>query len=119
MRMSDWSSDVCSSDLRPIGTRMRRRQLAHDQCDVAHPATETARPFRHRDAAETQRIGQAAPARPRIVGKEAPETVAQHLLTGFERKVERHLSAAAAGGSYRLLPRCFSDRKSTRLNSSP
>src|SRR3546814_19972168 len=56
MRISDWSSDVCSSDLR--GGLPPRRQAAGDlgDAEVEHPAADTAALQRRlaRHAAQTQ-----------------------------------------------------------------
>src|SRR3546814_5079951 len=72
MRISDWSSDVCSSDLRLAGPELRRMaELRRDSADHARgdgrgrgPALSVAprrRPDRHRSRAQ-------GPRRPRQLG---------------------------------------------------
>src|SRR3546814_1005843 len=49
MRISDWSSDVCSSDLAPswLGGSRRRRARLRKELQVAHPGV--AQGFHHRN----------------------------------------------------------------------
>src|SRR3546814_5344962 len=63
MRISDWSSDVCSSDLRPqtIAARQRLPEWRACPCWSAHPARSAVswehghRPSRRLEAQEHQR----------------------------------------------------------------
>src|SRR3546814_10605573 len=100
MRISDWSSDVCSSDLTtvPPGTESRRR----------------CRPPRY----EAPLLAAAAP-RPHAVGPFA------HLLLDTGGRDEHRVVAQAqalgqvvAGGRRQDQAGRQPDRKSTRLNSS-
>src|SRR3546814_20993583 len=68
MRISDWSSDVCSSDLDLLGERAEthaaRRQLADFLDQVAHRTPKTIEFTDHQRVAGTQigeRLGQAGP----------------------------------------------------------
>src|SRR3546814_5705903 len=61
MRISDWSSDVCSSDLRPFADRGRGGRILdhagfeeHAACDHVQPLGERAR-NRHLDALVARR----------------------------------------------------------------
>src|SRR3546814_5892299 len=42
MRISDWSSDVCSSDLRSVGTRHPGAVCGHNGCERQHAAAADA-----------------------------------------------------------------------------
>src|SRR3546814_7368725 len=106
MRISDWSSDVCSSDLIVIGLAEREMKVQPVVVARAIGGVRAAQRRLHRRAfvgAETDRlqIGEAPPqfAEPRIGGK----------------RVE-------IGGDALLLPpnrlQHMADRKSTSLNSS-
>src|SRR3546814_9446454 len=110
MRISDWSSDVCSSDLVPAGNSVRKAALSH-------PARlqETATMNPHRPHA-----GHAAPGRP-LRGL--------YLLTPDDDDTARLLERARAVVAHAALLqyrnkgagdalRREQDRKSTRLNSS-
>src|SRR3546814_10923141 len=68
MRISDWSSDVCSSDLDLLGERAEthaaRRQLADFLDQVAHRTPKTIEFPDHQSVAGKQigeRLGQAGP----------------------------------------------------------
>src|SRR3546814_10702977 len=59
MRISDWSSDVCSSDLRPRFTAPR--------AGVARLGADPARSARHHRAADLQQLADACAHWPAIV----------------------------------------------------
>src|SRR3546814_1811566 len=94
MRISDWSSDVCSSDLKRARhlERAREREVAQDAArDIAHPRhPRGAERHRHRD----RRLGQSPLARrarafePGIVEREAIGGQAVIEARGGERPVE-------------------------------
>src|SRR3546814_4281023 len=96
MRISDWSSDVCSSDLR--GIPLRTEQHAQDRMG---------------EQREDDREG---PADRREIGDAAQVAVLQRMalaqLGGKGRQQDRHESLEDA------LAVDLEDRKSTRLNSS-
>src|SRR3546814_10720418 len=111
MRISDWSSDVCSSDLRPPGadlsTAVRREYPAPEQGrQIGHGKAQTAgvesggEDRRGCGSGRTRRKagggGTRRDARRRSARREAPNRMRPH-----------HAQAGAT-----------SDRKSTRLNSS-
>src|SRR3546814_8181580 len=64
MRISDWSSDVCSSDLHhvllaaaDVGDRLERvAQVAHRHAFLGQPAQHVGHPLR-RDRSEERRVG--------------------------------------------------------------
>src|SRR3546814_9736564 len=109
MRISDWSSDVCSSDLKEIekGAKSLAKKLSKelkiDEAAIlkvssvpAKPAKKTATATRTRKLAATKA---AASAAPKATAK--PVTVA---------RTRKPAAAKVAATS--------ADRKSTRLNSS-
>src|SRR3546814_10459951 len=125
MRISDWSSDVCSSDLQPegdvVGHRHERKQreVLEDEggrplvgTDAAHVAPADAHRAlggleKARDGAQNCRL--AAPRRP----QEAEE------LAVFDLEV-RVLDCGEFAEANRDVIELYvgADRKSTRLNSS-
>src|SRR3546814_10695365 len=137
MRISDWSSDVCSSDLSGLrlleSTRnsvallqskfMRFEHTLHALEVPADPAGETARAFakaslrRDREigeeggAAREQRVGLGT-----MLGRPAVQIVAGGLVGALECAAIAHIiddrASPAFFGNLKL------DRKSTRLNSS-
>src|SRR3546814_9356270 len=98
MRISDWSSDVCSSDL---------RGLHRGRAGVAEQVEETA----------AARLAEDALAQRTVVeeqaGVEVVEQVHPQPRLAFTHD-EAFTARAEAGARLRVL-----DRKSTRLNSSP
>src|SRR3546814_12901426 len=64
MRISDWSSDVCSSDL-PRAGRQRRRSFARDLSVVDHelPPFRPAHPAFERDVRDARDRGQCLTAK--------------------------------------------------------
>src|SRR3546814_8881291 len=102
MRISDWSSDVCSSDLRQASAP------PHWSSAMSRPNGATSLPEIIMGESEYDRLLELAAA----AGRRAPETAAP-LLQELER---------ATVVEMRQIPpdvvRLGSDRKSTRLNSS-
>src|SRR3546814_3586559 len=105
MRISDWSSDVCSSDLAPPGPRQ-----AQSDAPVLANASPRARisrralllPAGHRHLPDQDRAG--VDVRTRV-------DVAAHRLDVAEHRLEVAGDGDAVDG-------VREDRKSTRLNSS-
>src|SRR3546814_5524303 len=78
MRISDWSSDVCSSDLTMMGRDAERQQLALVRGDAAQREPDQ-RPARRRP-------------RDQPVGARHGEDLAQHVGSpGIERSEERRV----------------------------
>src|SRR3546814_4556736 len=99
MRISDWSSDVCSSDLR-IGTRIGERADAARDAGIVHE---------HRDWAKLvlDRIEQARNG-----------IRLADVLPNCKRAASSALDFAHKGPCGGLVRPVGEDRKSTRLNSS-
>src|SRR3546814_16851113 len=98
MRISDWSSDVCSSDL-PRAGRQRRRSFARDLSVVDHelPPFRPAHPAFERDVRDARDRGQCLTAkaqrRHQIDGVVGP-------LSSEERRVGKGcVSTCRSGGS--------------------
>src|SRR3546814_3147818 len=76
MRISDWSSDVCSSDLAEIGFHLFQRDAEIEivpAITLAHPHTDAAAGRAHRPHVRLLRIG-ADRSEERRVGKECVST---------------------------------------------
>src|SRR3546814_2410635 len=110
MRISDWSSDVCSSDLHAIGPngpfpRPRPSTLA------GHPGPHTLQPFRRIAVVLKELMG---PPEHRLgVGLDRVERIAIVGMVGTFARVAHEYERAGAHGAG-----IAADRKSTRLNSS-
>src|SRR3546814_9142983 len=115
MRISDWSSDVCSSDLYLRGFDKRSLRIAHD---LFTKATEIDPLYAHAHAAR-------ATCETTLCGND-PAVTSEGMLATSERAIalapalgEAH---AAKGLALYVLGRyeeaLGQDRKSTRLNSS-
>src|SRR3546814_8414933 len=114
MRISDWSSDVCSSDLRRSRNDFAQRYFLH----------LAERPRAELEEAPSERRHDVEP----VVGSniDPPTTIANLTIEidkdhdgpfqPFRRVVRQHLHGVR--GQYRLLVLFCLDRKSTRLNSS-
>src|SRR3546814_9786001 len=114
MRISDWSSDVCSSDLERTARRSTRLLWARDQCWTQH-SRQYLRPGLRAADAES---GHRRDADTGAAGRALSETGQYPDAAGRPARAERqergraqYLSASAAVLS-------TLDRKSTRLNSS-
>src|SRR3546814_1310101 len=101
MRISDWSSDVCSSDLQY--RRQERAEHAPDQCfapnHIAQPDDESIAPCLRR-------------------GQCLPDRTIQVVHTTALRLQRRGACLASLIADPRRVPKQRGDRKSTRLNSS-
>src|SRR3546814_7111985 len=109
MRISDWSSDVCSSDLPWIGLQLPPRvgELAEAPCATGHRvacrvvSTDQEQPEQCAGFVERGR------AHPLVMSEERDDIVALlFLLTPLPELHHGHIKILKA------------DRKSTRLNSS-
>src|SRR3546814_1904629 len=110
MRISDWSSDVCSSDLAAILARSVDIPVISD-ADTGYGnelnVTRTVREFEARGVAAIHIEDQATPKR------------CGHLDGKEIEPLERYLSKIRAACAARRNPDFYIiDRKSTRLNSS-
>src|SRR3546814_9776275 len=125
MRISDWSSDVCSSDLRPVAERGVERHAV--QLDVLRILDlqlgrikadhVTARAFR------IVRIEQRMQQRHVSAGREELHGAGGVLGAGFYGRVEAHVRGACVvileiETQLRAAAKILRDRKSTRLNYS-
>src|SRR3546814_3341290 len=112
MRISDWSSDVCSSDLAPEQQCLRRRgrQQAEDGGDALWPAVAMPRQRIARDHPRQQEKG--------VNGEQDPG-VAEETWNMAKGSQSTQSSLLFAVSAVRRLD-CVDceDRKSTRLNSS-
>src|SRR3546814_5108420 len=109
MRISDWSSDVCSSDLPQAGAALARRArkgLEDVALGLLGHAGAVVFDVDHQEVAHRARRQVQLPGAglERIVG-EVEEHAIELLAVGFDAKAAIHLVHPA-------------DRKSTRLNSS-
>src|SRR3546814_9125055 len=106
MRMSDWSSDVCSSDLLVVLLQKgpaARRQVGRQRAQVAWIVFFAVR-------------GPALHLLP-DVEREGIHTLGRHvppLARAARAQIRRHMD----GETLRRTPPTEADRKSTRLNSS-
>src|SRR3546814_1516644 len=123
MRISDWSSDVCSSDLRPRG-RLRRRRGGDTHSTTDGPVTSTDTLTIARFSRPTTRLPTGRhPRRAFTCGLHGYRNV--NALRAADDALSTKLSQyfykfnAIFGGILRSLPWFrFADRKSKRLNSS-
>src|SRR3546814_2006346 len=97
MRISDWSSDVCSSDL-----RSGRDRAVVERVVAAHPARRIGA-----ELARLALVGQLAAART-VAGRPAPHIL---VITAPAHRIGGAVAALGKRGA-------AADRKSTRLNSS-
>src|SRR3546814_6381328 len=90
MRISDWSSDVCSSDLRDAGLRPRVRQAPWSETDpAAHAVQDTGKAAAV--AGVDLDFGAHAGAQRRCIGRQFQPHADRHAL--------HHLDPVAAGRS--------------------
>src|SRR5438045_8394252 len=96
--LSDWSSDVCSSDLDAVDDYAKQRRVGRRDVDVGAPDAVARRPTRDRE-------------HPSVPARDAVRRVA---------RVPPDAGRLGAGGARRVGLRALHarDRKSTRLNSS-
>src|SRR3546814_15667945 len=73
MRISDWSSDVCSSDLRRLDVRVDRVRLDEPRSPVVHVA-DAEQQFRRRVLPERETADGLLRSEERRVGKECVST---------------------------------------------
>src|SRR3546814_4367591 len=121
MRISDWSSDVCSSDLFRFGARIEATRnpppLPHAIATEMHRGATAARGHgeRHARACDTGTAGgkrSLACLGPRAIGKQPPAAAA--IVSGMDLESPCHRIAKQPAA----LAFKHQDRKSTRLNSS-
>src|SRR3546814_1641189 len=104
MRISDWSSDVCSSDLR-VGRQQGTEKLRPlDEGDAAGQGLREAELLDFGSAVEAVEIEVPDRRRAALVDLHEREGRARHLLGGGARRAGQRTNKG--------------DRKSTRLNSS-
>src|SRR3546814_9130859 len=118
MRISDWSSDVCSSDL-SFGSR-----LLEQPADSADDAVEQSAVARSRNPASGGVLGQGVSGRLFGSAVRSPSSIILPKLGTSERRVEFVVDAPFLAGDFEGFAedsfglRLVEDRKSTRLNSS-
>src|SRR3546814_2701095 len=133
MRISDWSSDVCSSDLpgdecRGHESRVRadlnawHRQAKREAAPTA--STDKSLKIHEGERARAESKDGAAPAKAEVPSKAAPKDDKQvddtrlALPTQLERKYLRVGNDLCRSGRDDKPDMSIKDRKSTRLNSS-
>src|SRR3546814_10830961 len=112
MRISDWSSDVCSSDLTDIGI---------DQAFLPDKGTLTGSGFpgRMSPLTATAWMGLGPAILLLSLARKSVWLMVAHLLAAYAGFVAFVASAGYAfGGTTFWLINDYTDRKSTRLNSS-
>src|SRR3546814_10603202 len=137
MRISDWSSDVCSSDLRPRAPQLVERHAAVEDVAADQPETGFEIIGRQREMAdhrlpeagccrfdgiENRRDGGVAMRLPaarnggiEMLAEQACDMLAGRCEAVVDEARDQHLDDGAAGPAVR--PCVGEDRKSTRLNS--
>src|SRR3546814_4125644 len=100
MRISDWSSDVCSSDLSIMG------QVRHGSATTTH----AVRAAIQRSQASLATLSRELGINPKTVAKWRKRTTVEDLKTGPKAPHSTTMTAAEEA--------MIVDRKSTRLNSS-
>src|SRR3546814_7547672 len=126
MRISDWSSDVCSSDLIVINIKTAKQDKAYEcnlakfTCDPRRPAPDGPVLDRGRCVHGYLRLGGRVRA---VVEVPHPATDCLHLRRGIPLDAfagptvfHRAWASRPAAGKRMVRP---VDRQSTRLNSSP
>src|SRR3546814_3453702 len=106
MRISDWSSDVCSSDLLDDV----RRWLRHADVELDDRRAGTRAGIAHGDAGAARRDVEIRIAERRVAEAEAERECRRDVLCVVPAVAEQHAFA-----EMHVLQQ---DRKSTRLNSS-
>src|SRR3546814_2410022 len=123
MRISDWSSDVCSSDVGSSDLQVHRRGCQGDRLQGSqHPAPEPDRERQDRpEPHHRHQVALPAPARHRrqaraLPGPDSVYGQPQHLNASSRREDTDFLPLQGEGFKHESRP--FGDRTSTRLNSS-
>src|SRR3546814_10889496 len=117
MRISDWSSDVCSSDLRACAKRifLHRLQQAHDRSEIViklRLAVQVAGERRIAKFRQPLGMGLCVLAQTKGLGEsQHARTRTRLVLIEIKKALHRETVGFIADG-FEL------DRKSTRLNSS-
>src|SRR3546814_2301844 len=102
MRISDWSSDVCSSDRASAETdRRREKQVAYNEANVITPTT-----IKRNIADVVAHVASGDYVTPEI--DEETSNLVGHNLRAYIEDLEKRMRKAAGD----------LERKSTRLNSS-
>src|SRR3546814_2853935 len=119
MRISDWSSDVCSSDLRrsirPLGRCQQRSSTAGPPVSVSNSLAKRG-PTPERLVAGANSGKRISGRKGKIRPEEPDKTVRRLYILGLHEPNRNHREPAQAPALPELAPR--QDRKSTRLNSS-
>src|SRR3546814_4533975 len=120
MRISDWSSDVCSSDLQRTGAHPRSagaqaRARHHPRSKAGDRADEISdRRYRQERRACERAPAEGGGAMKRLIPSALPIVSAALALSACNQN-----TAAGNDREARVEPAPTPDRKSTRLNSSP
>src|SRR3546814_842433 len=116
MRISDWSSDVCSSDLHPMARSVARMAAQEEQHRIHFDRMITRRGVRPTLLAPLwDRAGFALGAVTAAIGPEAAMACTAAIETEIDRHYDQQLQEL--GDEDPELTDAI-DRKSTRLNSS-
>src|SRR3546814_2290757 len=112
MRISDWSSDVCSSDLKVANMLVPGTDLIHDTLEEAAGRLEGVQ--RHAQSSLTLVVDQELD----IAGWPSRQPLRRLEEASRNRRVARVQHLSAPTRIARAAAAAFLDRKSTRLNSS-
>src|SRR3546814_3825635 len=104
MRISDWSSDVCSSDLGLIGIAVLQTSIDHD---LVHNQTVLGAAIQTGSPALAERIAATTDL-----------LVSRGVEASAVAKTATAMVGRAVGGQGAVIAFDTADRKSTRLNSS-
>src|SRR3546814_9942835 len=111
MRISDWSSDVCSSDLRPAPAF----QIRHRHIDAARGLFQRGRLNFYAKSIQIRCVARGSAVAPEFSIKLAAGLRLSLFCALIALAACQRDPGASAGG---VLPDFAEDRKSTRLNSS-
>src|SRR3546814_8632700 len=116
MRISDWSSDVCSSDLGSLRQILGNATLS---AVLSQERTEILRDLRESVDEETRRFGIAL-VDVRIRRADLPDETRESVYNRMRSEREREAAEFRAQGfeQAQRITAAAEDRKSTRLNSS-
>src|SRR3546814_5585296 len=122
MRISDWSSDVCSSDLAAGETPVREAAMIAAEAETGIVAIEPEVAASHEEPAVEEKPKPATRRRPRARKGEADQAAPSPAATATVPNEEAPAPAPAPDPAAEEKPkkprRASRDRKSTRLNSS-